>query len=204
MSTTSRSTTRARGASGRWRVVDIVVCAVVAVAAGVVLWAWGAASNTVGAPLAFLPPLAAVLNGGYLLPALLGGLVVRRPGAALFAEVVAGLVSMLIGTQWGVTVLVWAVVQGLAAELGFALLGYRRWGLVAALLAGALAGVAVGLMDTTFSYPAWELGYKVVYLVLSVVSGLVLAGALAHVVVRALARTGALSGVASGRSGTRV
>lgn len=206
---TSTSRTTSSGAVGRprrsWRVVDIVVCAVVGVAAGVALWAFGALYEPLTAPLAFLAPLAGLVNGGFLFPALLGGLVVRRPGAALFAEVLAGLTSMLIGTQWGTTVLVWAVVQGLAAEAGFAVLGYRRWGLPAALLSGACAGLAVGLMDTTFaSYAAWTAGFKAVYVGTSVVSGVVLAGLLAHLVVRALARTGALSAFASGRSGERV
>lgn len=205
---TSTSRTTSSGTAGRphrsWRVVDIVVCAVVGVAAGVALWAFGVAYRPLAEGLAFLAPLSAILNGGFLFPALLGGLVVRRPGAALFAEVLAGLTSMLIGTEWGVPVLIWAVVQGLAAELGFAVLGYRRWGLPAALLSGACAGLAVGLMDTTFYYPAWESGYKLLYVLFSIPSGMVLAGLLAHLVVRALARTGALSGFASGRSGERV
>ncbi|MEJ5913603.1 ECF transporter S component [Pseudokineococcus sp. 1T1Z-3] len=204
MSTTARTTTSGAPRTSSWRVVDIVVCSVVGVAAGVALWAWGASSSTLGAPLSLFPPLSALLNGGYLLPALLGALIIRKPGAALFAEVLAALVSMLIGTQWGAPVLLWGLAQGVAAELGLAALRYRRWGLGAAVLAGAVAGVSPGLMDTTFYYPGWEAGWKVVYLVLSVVSGALLAGALGHVVVRALARTGALSGVAAGRSGTRV
>jgi len=207
MTSTSRTTSPGAAGSARrsWRVVDIVVCAVVGVAAGVALWAFGALYEPITAPLAFLAPLAGLVNGGFLFPGLLGGLVVRRPGAALFAEVLAGVTSMLIGTQWGVTVLVWALVQGLAAEVGFAVLGYRRWGLPAALLAGACSGVAVGLMDTNFSSAAaWTAGWKALYIGTSVVSGIVLAGLLAHLVVRALARTGALSGFASGRSGERV
>lgn len=203
-STTGRAAGRTTGSRRSWRVVDIVTCAVVGVAAGVALWAFGIAFRPAAEALGFLQPLSAILNGGFLFPAVLGALVVRRPGAAFFAEVLAGLTSMLIGTEWGIPVIIWAAVQGLAAEAGFALLRYRRWGLPAALLAGACAGLAVGLMDTTFYYPAWEAGYKVLYVALSIPSGVVLAGLLAHLVVRALARTGALSALPSGRSGERV
>ena len=50
-----------------------------------------------------------------------GGLVIRRPGAALLCEVVAALVSMLPGTKWGFTTLVSGVLQGLGAEIAFLL-----------------------------------------------------------------------------------
>jgi energy-coupling factor transport system permease protein len=188
-----------------WRVVDIVVAAVLGVAAGVIFWAWGLAWTPLSSALAFFAPLSGLLAGGWLFAGVLGGLVLRRPGAALFTEVVAGVVSMTVGTQWGFSVLIWAVVQGLAAELGFALLGYRRWGLSAALTAGALAGVAVGMLDNTFSSNVtWQLTWQLVYLGCAVVSGLLLAGVLSWLTVRALAGTGALAPFASGRTAREV
>jgi energy-coupling factor transport system substrate-specific component len=204
MSTTSRPRPRPATA-GSWRVVDIVVAAVLGVAAGVIFWAWGLAWTPLSAALAFFAPLGGLLTGGWLFAGVLGGLVLRRPGAAVFTEVVAGVVSMAIGTQWGFSVLIWALVQGLAAELGFAVFGYRRWGLATALLSGALAGVAVGLLDNTFSSNVtWELGWKAVYLACAVASGTVLGGALSWLAVRALARTGALAPFASGRTAREV
>jgi energy-coupling factor transport system substrate-specific component len=201
MSTTSRTEPAARS----WRVVDIVVAAVLGVAAGVIFWAWGVAYTPLYTALAVFAPLAGLLAGGWLFAGVLGGLVIRKPGAALFTEVVAGVVSMAIGTQWGFSVLIWAVVQGLAAELGFAVLGYRRWGLPAALLSGGLAGVAVGLLDTTFSsYAAWAPTWKLLYFACAVVSGVVVAGGLSWVAVRALAGTGALAPFASGRTAREV
>lgn len=189
----------------RWRVVDIVVASVLGVAAGVIFWAWGLAWTPLSTGLAFFAPLAGLLAGGWLFAGVLGGLVIRKPGAALFTEVVAGVVSMAVGTQWGFSVLIWAVVQGLATELVFAAFGYRRWGLPAALLAGGAAGVAVGLMDNTFaSNVTWELTWKAVYLGSAVVSGVLVAGLLSWLAVRALASTGALAPFASGRSAREV
>jgi energy-coupling factor transport system substrate-specific component len=194
-------TTTRRG----WRVVDIVVASVLGVAAGVIFWAWGIAWTPLSSLLAFFAPLAGLLAGGWLFAGVLGGLVIRRPGAALFTEVVAGVVSMAVGTQWGFSVLIWAVVQGLAAELGFAVLRYRRWGLPAALLSGAFAGVAVGLLDNTFSSNVtWALTWKGVYLGSAIVSGIFIAGLVSWIAVRALAATGALAPFASGRTAREV
>ena len=41
-----------------WRVVDIVVAALIAVAGGVIFWAWSQGANLISAPVnAFYPPL---------------------------------------------------------------------------------------------------------------------------------------------------
>lgn len=184
----------------RWRVVDIVVASVIGVASGVIFWAWGLAWSPLSGILSFTPGLEGLLAGGWLFAGVLGGLVIRKPGAALYTEVIAAVVSMLIGTQWGFSTLIWGVVEGLGAELVLALFLYANFRLGVALLAGAGAGVAVGLLDTTFtSYVALDFGYKAVYVVSAVVSGTLLAGLLSFLAVRGLARTGALNRFASGR-----
>ena len=184
-----------------WRVVDIVVASAIGVAAGLVFWVWNQFYQPATAPLeAALPGMQALLYGVWLFAGVLGGLIIRKPGAAVYTEVVAAVVSMLIGTQWGFSTLIWGVVEGLGAEIVLALFFYANWRLGVALLAGAGAGVAVGLLDTTFtSYAALDFGYKAVYFVSAVVSGTVLAGLLSWLAVRGLARTGALSRFASGR-----
>ena len=73
-----------------WRVVDIVVAALIAVAGGVIFWAWSQGSNLVSVPLnAVYPPLTGLYAGGWMIPAVLGMLIIRKPGAALFCETVA-------------------------------------------------------------------------------------------------------------------
>lgn len=184
----------------RWRVVDIVVASVIGVAAGLVFWLWGQAWPALDALLSFTPGLSGLLAGGWLFAGVLGGLIIRKPGAALYTEVVAAVVSMAIGTQWGFTTLIWGLVQGAAAELGFAVFAYANWRLGAALVAGAFAGIAVGGLDTTFSsVAALAIEARVVYLVSTIVSGLILAGFVSWVIARALAATGALDRFAAGR-----
>ncbi|WP_105036461.1 ECF transporter S component [Cryobacterium aureum] len=202
--TSTRPDTAKKLRNYRWRVVDIVVASVIGVASGVIFWAWGLAWSPLSAILTFTPGLEGLLAGGWLFAGVLGGLVIRKPGAALYTEVIAAVVSMLIGTQWGFSTLIWGLVEGLGAEIILALFLYANWRLGVALLAGAGAGVAVGFLDTTFtSYAALDFGYKAVYFVSAVVSGTVLAGLLSWLAVRGLARTGALSRFAAGREGSR-
>ncbi len=197
---TSASVSSATRSRFRWRVVDIVVASVIGVASGVLFWLWGLAWPGLDTALAFTPGLSGLLAGGWLFAGVLGGLVVRKPGAALYAEVVAAVVSMALGTQWAFLTLVWGVLQGLAVELGFAIFLYANWRLVAALTSGAFAGVAVALLDTNFSsVAALSAEARAVYFVSAVVSGIVIAGLLSWVVVRALAATGALDRFAAGR-----
>jgi energy-coupling factor transport system substrate-specific component len=184
----------------RWRVVDIVVASVLATAAGLIFVLWNIASNPVSAPLgAVLPGLQALLGGGWLFAGVLTALVIRKPGAAVYGELVAASISALVGNQWGVLTLESGLVQGLGAELVFAVFLYRRWGLPTAVLSGAVAGIALAINDLILWYPGSAAGFAAVYVVSAILSGAVIAGLLSWIVARNLARTGVLSRFASGR-----
>lgn len=184
----------------KWRVVDIVVASVLGVAAGLVMTLWNLVYTPVTAPLeVVLPGLQALLYAVWLFPAVLVGLVVRKPGAALYGELVAAAVSALLGGMWGWTALAWGLVQGLGAEIVFAILLYRAWGLVPAMLAGMGAAAGLVVMDLTFYFAGTRPEFMVVYAVSALVSGAVIAGLGSWLIVRGLARTGALSRFAAGR-----
>jgi energy-coupling factor transport system substrate-specific component len=191
----------------RWRVVDIVVAAVLGVAIGLVFWAW----NTVGyawfiAMDGVTPGLGGIAVGIWLIGGVIGGLVIRKPGAALLVEVIAAIVSMLIGNVWGVSTLLSGLVQGLGAELIFAIFLYRRFTLPVAMLAGVGAAVGAWVFELFYgSSPniLKTLEFNVIYLVSLIVSGALLAGAVGWFAVRGLAGTGALNRFAVGREARR-
>jgi energy-coupling factor transport system substrate-specific component len=185
----------------RWRVVDIVVAAVLGVAAGLVFLLWNLGYQVPGAVLqAALPGLQGLANGVWLFAGVLGGIIIRKPGAAVFTEVVAAVVSALVGNQWGSFLTFEAgIVQGLGAELVFLAFFYRRWNAPVAVLAGAGAGLFGAVNDLFLWYPGAGASFSVIYVVSSVVSGAVIAGGLSWLLARALARTGALSRFAAGR-----
>src|SRR3954454_15622976 len=187
-------------AGTRWRTVDIVVTAVLGVAFGVVFWAWDLLWPPTGPAFPASPPAQAVLYGVWLLPAVVTPLIIRKPGAAIFAETVASIVSALLGAQWGAQVVLYGLLQGLAGELGYAVFRYRRFGWLQAVLSAVLASAMAAVLDLVYWYPVWTAGWKATYVLVVVASTVVVCGIGGTALVRALARTGALSSFAAGRT----
>src|SRR6478609_1173631 len=144
MSRTTSATITASGPLTRWRTIDLLTCAFLGVAFGVAYWAWGLVyavpSNAVSAAF---PPL-----------------------AALFTELLAAVVSALIGTQWGLATLVSGLVQGLGVELGFAAFGYTVYRWAPLLLGGFLGGAFEAVYEWYSYWTDWGWGYKIAYLLL--------------------------------------
>ncbi|MFG2110712.1 ECF transporter S component [Micromonospora chersina] len=184
--------------TNRWRTIDIVVASVLAVAFGIIFWAWGLLWN---GPADAIPlPGRAVLYGVWLVPAVLGALVVRKPGAALFTLTLAALVSVALGTSWGWTIVVQGPLEAAAAELAFALFAYRSYRLPVALLAATLAGLAAAIYDVFVWYPGTAWGsFRLPYILLTAASSLVVAGLGSVALTRALANTGVLDRFPAGR-----
>ncbi len=182
----------------RWRTVDVVVASVLAVAFGVVFWAWNLLWN---GPADAIPlPGRAVLYGVWLIPAVLGALVIRKPGAAVYTETLAAIVSALLGNAWGWTVIPQGLVEGLGAEIVFLALAYRSFNVVTAIFAGAAAGAAASIFDAIYWYPGTSWGtFRLPYIGLAVLSSAIIAGAGGWLLTRALAQTGVLDRFPSGR-----
>ena len=204
-SETTSAAAQAAPASGRfrWRVVDIVVASVIGVASGLIFLLWNIAYRGPSALLEPLwPGLQGLLDGPWLFAGVLGALIIRKPGAAVYTEVVAAGVSALtlVGNTWGAFLTLEAgLIQGLGAELVFLLFFYRRWSLPVAILAGVGAALACGINNLLLWYAGADSRFVVVYLISTCISGALIAGALSWWLARGLAATGALDRFASGR-----
>lgn len=189
----------------RWRVVDIVVASVIAVACAAVFLLWNVGYEGPSALLKpLLPGIQGVFVGPWLIAGVLGGLIIRRPGAALYTETVAAVISALVGNQWGGPLtIVSGVVQGLGAELVFLVFLYGLWRMPVALLAGAGAGLAAGINDRILWYPGADTLFTTVYIASTTLSGAVIAGLGGWFIARGLAATGALNRFAAGREVSR-
>lgn len=184
-----------------WRVVDIVVASILGVACGLIFLLW----NTVGyawfmAMDSLTPGLGGLATGIWLLGGVIGGLVIRKPGAAIFVEVLAASVSAALGSQWGIETLYSGLAQGLGVEIVLAIFAYRNFKLPVAALSGIGAGIGAFILELfTSANLAKSLEFNLIYLSCLMVSGALLAGVLGYYLVRALARTGALDRFAVGR-----
>lgn len=202
-STSTSTPTGAPARTHRWRVVDIVVASVIGVASGLIFLAWNVlyrGPSELLSPL--LPGLQGLLDGPWLFAGVLGALIIRKPGAAVYTELLAAAVSALtlVGNTWGAVLTLEAgLVQGLGAELVFLLFFYRRWTLPVAILAGVGAALAGGINNLILWYAGADITFVIVYLASTMLSGAVIAGALSWLLARGLAATGALDRFASGR-----
>jgi energy-coupling factor transport system substrate-specific component len=183
-----------RPAPAAWRTRDIVVTAVIGVAFGVVFWAWGLAWPAFEPVNAIVPVARDLLYAVWLVPAVLAPLIVRKPGAALFAEMVAAGVSALIGSQWGADTLLSGFVQGAAAEMVFAFAFYRVWSLPILLAASVASAAAAWIHDWALYYPTVATEVQLARGAIMAISAVAIAGFGSVLLARALRRAGVLEG----------
>jgi energy-coupling factor transport system substrate-specific component len=194
------TTITASGPLTRWRTIDLLTCAFLGVAFGVAYWAWGLAYEAPATAVsAGFPPLSALFAWPWLVAGIVGMLVIRRPGAAVFTELLAAIVSALIGTQWGLTTLVSGLVQGLGVELGFALFGYAVYSWAPLLIGGFLGGAFEAVYEWYSYWTDWGFGYKIAYLFLLGGSVAIFGSLLAVGLTRLLANAGALAAFPPGQ-----
>ncbi|MEH7481029.1 ECF transporter S component [Neobacillus drentensis] len=174
-----------------WKMKEVVLAVILAVACGVIYLGW----STLWIPISALvgPVGAGFMFGIWVIASPIVAYIIRKPGAALIAEVAAAAVELLTGSHFGLSALLVGVFQGIGAEIAFAIFGYKRYNLFTLMLSGAFA--ALGSM--IYNLIANGLGYysKEVFfttLGIHVISGMILGGLLAKVIVDALAKTGVL------------
>lgn len=188
----------------RWTPADIAVGAAVGVACGVIFQGFNFVYPALSALLgAVLPGLASLFHAIWYASGVFAVLVIRKPGAAIYVNLVGSFAEMVIGNQYAVGfVVVSAVLQGLCSEIPFAAARYRRFTLQRAAMGGALTGVEYGIYLLLFRYagvsPFSPRG--ITHMVCEVIGGVLIAGVASWFLYVALARTGALDKLASGRA----
>jgi energy-coupling factor transport system substrate-specific component len=194
MATMATSSGAAAPPSTAWRTRDIVVTAIIGVTFGLVFWVWGIVWAPLDGVFAVAPPLKNLLYAVWLIPAVLAPYVVRKPGAAVFAEMVAAGVSTIIGSQWGPDTLLSGFVQGAAAELVFAFTLYRVWTFPVLAAAAVAAAAGAWIHDWVVYYPEASVEVQLVRGLMMAISAVVIVAGGSVVLVRALRQTGVLEG----------
>ncbi len=200
-STSIQSTLRR---SLRWGTADIAVGAALGVACGVIQWGFNFVSGPLFAVVgAILPGLSSVFHAIWYFSGTLGIVVIRKPGAAVFVNIVGVAVQMLLGNQFSFGFVFFsAALQGIFAELPFALARYRKYNLPLSMAAGAATAVEYGFYLLLFRYQGVSLFSPrgIVHMTCEIIGGVLVAGVFAWYLFRAIAATGALDRFASGRS----
>jgi energy-coupling factor transport system permease protein len=137
-----------------------------------------------------------VVMGFWFIVSIIAAAIIRKPGAALFSEVLAAVVQVMLGSPAGLLLLLTGLVQGAGAEAVFAATRWRKYTLPVLMAAGV--GAAVFSFVYTwirFDYGALAPALLLVMFALRCASGALLGGLLGHVIVEALYKTGVLSGL---------
>lgn len=170
------------------KLTDILVTVVISIAFGIIYKIWG--------PLYYaLKPLGLHLDqfiyGMWFIAAIVAFLVIRKPGVALLAEVAASSGEFLMGSEFGLEVLIYGFVQGLFAELVLMAFGYKRSGVIVVSLASIAACAGSLMMDFYKGYiedlAAWNLALLIV---MRTAGSILFSGLLALGIAKALERTG--------------
>ncbi|MBP1964793.1 ECF transporter S component [Paenibacillus aceris] len=173
------------------KLTDILVTIVIAAVFGVIYRIWGPMYD-------ILKPLGLhaeqLSYGMWFMAATFAFLVIRKPGVALLAEVAAATIEALFGGSWGVSTLVYGILQGLGAELIFALFLYRRANVGVTVLASFASAVLSLFVDKYYGYidqlTFWN---YCLFIGLRLAGSAIIAGVFAYYLAGALARTGVLS-----------
>jgi energy-coupling factor transport system substrate-specific component len=177
-----------------WRTRDIVVTAVIGVAFGVVFWFWNTIWTPLDAVFALAPWAKDLLYAVWLIPAVLAPLIVRKRGAALFAEITAAGVSALLGSQWGPDVLLSGFVQGAAAELVFAMTLYRSYAFPTLVAAAVASAAAAWIHDWALYYAAVDPLVQLVRGAMMAISAAIIVAGGSVLIARSLRQAGVLQG----------
>ena len=183
-----------------WKTRDVLVAAAIAVPLGLVYAGWLA----LWVAAQIVPELSHFMGGLYVLAPVIVGYIVRRPGAALLAEMVAALVETPF-TPYGTIILWLGFLQGIGVEAVFALTGYRRYSLPILMLAGVVGALAVlfGRSYLAFGYGSLAIDVQILRFVATVVGGALLGGLLGKLIADALIPTGVLNNFPIARSRVR-
>jgi energy-coupling factor transport system substrate-specific component len=180
--------------SRRWRQREIVITATLGIVFGVLYLAW---VQLWVVAQALLGPLALdILFGFWCAGSVTAAYIIRKPGAALATELIAAFAEVLAGNPSGLLLMLTGLVQGLGAELPFALTGWRNYRLPVLLASGASAALFSFVYTwIRFSYGTLSPSLLLVMFVLRIASGALLAGWLGRRIAEALYPTGVLQGL---------
>jgi energy-coupling factor transport system substrate-specific component len=178
----------------QWKTKEIVVVAMVGAVIGVLFTLMDYIYMPLSAALgvAFME----ITFGIYMLSALVPMHLVRKPGAAVFGALVAALVNLLLGSPYGVQLILANLLEGLAVEIGFAVITRYQGTFANFALSGILGTAFVFCRDFIVFYAAAFQGFMVPLLIVRVLSAIFIGMILTKLIDAALNKTGATRGFA--------
>jgi energy-coupling factor transport system substrate-specific component len=182
-----------------WTLRETVVVAVIGLVFAALYLGW--VQVWLIAQALFGPITMDVVMGFWFAASFVAAAIIRKPGVAFAAEVLAAGAQILLGSPAGLILILTGIVQGAGAEAVLALFRWRRFDRLALMLGGMGAAVfSFAYTWVRFDYGQLEPGLLIAMFALRCVSGAVLGGLLGWWIAERLRRTGALQGLAIDRA----
>jgi energy-coupling factor transport system permease protein len=170
------------------KLTDILVTIVISIGFGILYKIWGPLYYAVK-PLGL--HLDQLIYGMWFIAAAVAFLIIRKPGIALLAEIAASSGEFLMGSEFGLEVLFYGLVQGLFAELVLMAFRYKRFDLLVVSIAGISSCIGSLILDFYKGYvgdlSTWNL---ILYIGFRFIGSILFTGVLAVAIVKALEATG--------------
>lgn len=176
-----------------WYLSDIILLALIGLFFGVIFMGTNYVYDLLTALLApvGLSGLAnELLLGLWCMPGMLAGFLIRLKGSATLGELLASAFEMFLGGQWGVATLISGIVQGIGAELGYVVTGYKHYdwlGLTASALTTTI--VTFGWSLAREGYIKLQFWLLLLYFVVRFISMFVFGGLLTRAIMSLLDRS---------------
>ncbi len=185
-----------------WKLKDVIMMAILGVifsAVYLLVFQGGLALSTALTPFGLSNFGFEIIYGIWFMAATLGAYIIRKPGVALITEVLAAAIELLMGNSGGVVVVLTGAIQGLGAELGFALFRYKRWDVVSMSVSAMLAATFIFCYELYFlQYYLLAPGMLIAQLLVRFVSAIVFSAVVVKLAGDGLAKTGVVKSYAIG------
>ena len=129
--------------------------------------------------------------GVWFMAAVVCYLIIPKPGIALLAEFAAGAGETIVMGKFDIPTIVYALLQGLACEIVFAIFKYQSRSVMVAILAGLVTALISFPVDYYYGYLNEVAGWNLIlFIVFRALSGIIITGLLSYLLVKALDQTG--------------
>ncbi len=185
-----------------WKLKDVIMVAIIGVVFAAVYMAvfyGGLAISTALTPAGLSAFGFELIYGVWFMASTLAAYIIRKPGVALVAEILASAIELLMGNSGGLTVVLTGLIQGFGAEIVFAAFRYKKWNYVSMSLAGMLSAVFIFCYELYYlSYYLLAPGMLIAQLAVRFVSAIVFSGIICKLAGDGLAKTGVVKSYAIG------
>lgn len=187
-----------------WTTLDIVMVAVIGVVFSLLYWAYNLLYAFLVPFLSASPVTAQAFVGFWFIAGIVSAYIIQKPGAGFLGEVIAAIISMFLGSIWGVWVLISGLVQGAATEAVFAAYKWKKFNYLTLILSGIFTGIVSfffpeSLTEGYFSYKPLII---VAMIIVRLASSVVLASILGKAITDGVVKTGVLRNFKIGKNKT--